>query len=95
LQSAREELEQQVRRLTETVTQETERREGAEAQVRELGERRNGLEAQLSELREELQVSQKQLLAHQESSGAEQFRLDARTQAYSRRKLKWRSGLNG
>ncbi|MCX6923980.1 MAG: hypothetical protein NT154_12345, partial [Verrucomicrobia bacterium] len=78
LQSAHLDLSRRVMRLTETLTKETRRREGALQQVRELEKRRSELEAQLGHLRQELAASQKQLQAQQEKSRAEQTALEER-----------------
>jgi hypothetical protein len=60
-------VEQQTVRLTDTLAQETTRREGAEQQAGELGKRRNELESQLSQLREEASKMQ-QLITRLASS---------------------------
>ena len=80
-------MQQQVKRLTDTLAEETKRRKGAEQQAAEIGQRRSELEAELTKnkqaqarLQHDLEVSQKQLQTQQESSRAEQCRLEARTQ---------------
>jgi len=62
LQAAQAELEQQVKRMAETLAEETRRRQGAELQAGEIGKRRIELEAELannqqvaSTLRQELE----------------------------------------
>ena len=63
MQATQAEVEQQVKRLTETLAQETRLREGAEQQAGEIGQRRRELEAQLGQLGQQLQESQTQLQA--------------------------------
>src|SRR5205807_2006237 len=86
LQTTQAEVEQQVKRLMEALAAENHRRENAEQQAVEIGQRRSELEAELgknkqtqAQLRQELETLQKQLCAQQESSGAEQTRLEVRT----------------
>src|SRR5207253_1820066 len=87
LQAAQAEVMQRVKRLTETLAEETKRREGAERQAGEIGQYRSKLEAELAEnkqaqarLQQELEASQKQLRAQRDSSGTEQIKLEVRTQ---------------
>src|SRR5204863_78640 len=56
LQAAKLAVEQQVARLTETLCDETRRREDAERQAGEIGNRRSALEAELSRLGQELEA---------------------------------------
>src|SRR5262249_8867985 len=85
LQAAQADVLQQVKRLTESLTAETRRREGAEQQAGETDRQRKELESQLAEakqvqadLRQDLERALKQLLAQQKSSGAEHAKLEAR-----------------
>src|SRR5262249_28460048 len=85
---------QQVKRLTEALTEEAKLRKGAEQQAGELGLRHSDLEAELAknkqahaQLRQELEASQKHLHAHQESSRTEQTRLEGQAQELQAAKL--------
>src|SRR5439155_554453 len=80
LQSAQAGVEQQVKKLTETLQEETKLRQGAEQQVGEIGQRRSELEAQLGQLRQELESAHEQAHGQQTISLAEQTRLEARIQ---------------
>jgi chromosome segregation ATPase len=87
LLSAQAQVEQQVKRLTETLAEENKRRENLEQHSSDIGQRATRLEAELAEsqqaqvrLRHELETLQQQLQAHQESSRAEKTSLEARTQ---------------
>jgi hypothetical protein len=80
-------VEHRVTQLTETLAEETKRRERAEQQAGEFGKRRSELETELEQnkqaqasLQQELEASQKQLQAQQQGLSAEQSRLEARTQ---------------
>src|SRR5262249_25426934 len=84
--AAKLEAERQVQRLTDSLTQETARRQGAEQQVVEVGQRRTELETQLAaseqtqaQLQSELEELQKQLETQRENSNAELVRFEART----------------
>jgi hypothetical protein len=63
LQAAQDTVEQQVKRLTESLAEETKRRESAEKQTGEFTQRRSELEARMAQLGEELQKAQKQVQA--------------------------------
>ena len=85
LQAVQADVLQRVKQLTETLAEETNRRQGAEQQIGEISQRRSELQARLAEnkqaqeqLRQELQAAQKQLQARQESSSAEQSKLETR-----------------
>ena len=56
-------VELEVKRLTETLTAETERREHAQQQVDQIDSQRHAMERQLGQLRQELEASQGQLQA--------------------------------
>src|SRR5205823_13778746 len=72
------EMEQQLKRLTEALAEESKRRVSVDHQADEIDRRRNELEAQLGQLRQELGDAQKQLHAQQEGSLDEQIKLEAR-----------------
>src|SRR5439155_8368239 len=63
LQTAHTEVLHRVKRLTETLAEETRRRTGAELQAGEVGQRRSDLEARLGQLRQELKASEGYLRA--------------------------------
>src|SRR5262249_24653576 len=65
-------------RLTEALSQETKRREGAELQADKIDQLRSKLESELGQLRQQLGSSQEQLVAQEESYRAEQSKLEAR-----------------
>jgi len=84
--AAKLEAERQVQRLTDSLAQETARRQGVEKQVDDFSKRRSELEAQLTQnkqtqaqLQSELEELQKQLEAQRENSTAELARFEART----------------
>ena len=60
MQDAQADLLQRVKRLTETLSRETNRRAGAEEQAAEMGQRRGKLEAELGQLQHQLEQVQKQ-----------------------------------
>ena len=78
LEAAQAAVEQEARRLTESLAEEKRRREGAENQAAEIGRRRGELEAEIGQLQKQLDEAQKQRQAQQESSQAEQDRIEAR-----------------
>src|SRR5207302_11324574 len=78
LQSAQAGVEQQVKKLTEALQEETKLRQGAEQQTGEIGQQRSELQAQLEQLRQELENAHRQAQAQQATSLAEQGGLEAR-----------------
>ena len=85
LQADRANVLQRIKRLTDTLAEETRRRQGAEKQASESRQQRGELQAELLKinqaqvrLRQELEASQKQLGAQQTGSRAEQNRLEGR-----------------
>jgi chromosome segregation ATPase len=79
LQRTQDELEQQIKSVTQTLVQETTRRESAERQATEIGQRRSELDAQLEQLREEFEESQRQLELQTRNFAAEQTNLQTRS----------------
>jgi chromosome segregation ATPase len=77
LQTTKAEVELQVKRLTDALTWETERRLGAEHQSGEATRQRTQLETQLKDLQLQSDTLQKQLQSEQENANAEQSRLQA------------------
>src|SRR5262249_53444897 len=65
LQAAQGDVLERVKRLTDTLAEETKRRQGAEREAGETAQRRSELEGQLGQVRQELETSQKQLQAQQ------------------------------
>src|SRR5207247_5575966 len=85
LEAANSEAELKVKRVTETLAEETKRREGVEHQAGEIGEQKGKLEAELAEykqketkLRQELESARKQQQTQQENFIAERTRFEER-----------------
>ena len=85
LQAANAAMEQEVKRLTETLAEEAKRRETAELRAGDIGKERTKLDGELArikqaqaELRRELEKTQEERRMQQESSGAGQTRLEDR-----------------
>ena len=76
LQAAHAEVTQRLQRLTETLTEETWRREVAEQQVTEIGQRRSDLEAELNRVQQHLEEARKRQEEQLASSQAEQSRIE-------------------
>ncbi len=77
LQSAHAEVFGRVKRLTDSLAEESKRREAAEQQADEVGQSRRDLEAQLAQLRRELEAAHRDLQVQQDRSRAEQAKLEA------------------
>ena len=83
LQASQADAEQKVRTLTEALTAETSRWEGAEQMALETAKRQSELEVELAEIskaqvqvRQQLEESQSQLQAREESAAAERSKLE-------------------
>src|SRR5262249_47755927 len=86
LQAAQAAAEQQVRQLSEALSEMTKRQEGAEQDAQATGKRRTELGAELAktrqaqeQLRQELEGAQQQLRVEREAHIAEKSKLEART----------------
>src|SRR5207249_2452370 len=77
---AHAEVMQRLKRLTDTLAAEIKRRETAEKHIKEITKERETLGTRLGGMEQKLEGMRKQLQAQLESSGAEQSRLEARTQ---------------